>query len=612
MLYVVWLIVFGGLYVWYDPVQTISFDSLSALVKALAIAGFWLAACVRVGSRVSKLVHQETHWDTSLLIGVGCFGLSCLLLISLGLFAFWPTFILAIVFVVFGSGVSFPVLPRVGWSIIGFASLWGIVDAWGPIIDSDAIYYHAALPKQLWLHQELIGGVFHPNGSRPLILHLPFGVLYGWGGETGLAFFHLFLSMALLLSVVERGEGISPRAGVWASLLLVGSWSFIHEISVVANNIPVGFACWLAFVLCRENKYTLAALIAGIGLSIKFTAIGVLFGLWWFLVNGVGSRLRVVLICACLVLVWPIRNVIEGVHPFFPYMGWAGEFPFQYLEKYGAGRDIYAMLQLPWNVVVTSEIEDFRFLGRLNPLFLGALPLALVSCWKDSSQRRILGVIIVFCVFWAIGPHWIRHLLPGLAIVAVWLGIALASSSSRAVFWAALFCWGGGLLANWGPLVQQLSHRLPVALGQVDAETYRTEKVPGWKTIRWADKKLPEDAKIAILFSWAGLATDRQYLFSSIEDHVPIRYWVSHHREKSLALLREEGITHLIVGPHLFLHKSYWFLSKDEFTNQFVEPIDILEELLLQEAELIQQFSKYKVYRLVQKTIDNVETSNKP
>ena len=392
---------------------------------------------------------------------------------------------------------------------------------------------------------------------------------------------------------------------------LIGSWSFVHEFGVVANNIPVGFACWLVFMLCREHKYNLAALLAGIGVSIKFTSIGVLVGVWLFFVNGFRPRVRALLISTVIVLVWPIRNVFEGLHPLFPYMGWEGEFPFQYLEKYGAGRDFSSLLLLPWNVVITAEIDSFRFLGRLNPLFLGAVPLALVACWKNVSQRKTLGVLVVFGLFWAMGPHWIRHLLPGLAIVALWIGLSI-SSASRPVFWGASFCWACGVISNWSPLIDKLSHRLPVALGQIDKEVYRQEKVPGWKTLRWADEKLPKAANVAILFSWAGLATERKYLFSSIEDHVPIRYWLSHHREKSLDLLRNEGITHLVVGPHVFLHKSYPFLTKDEFSQQFIEPIDLLDELLLQDAELIQQFSKHKVYRLVQKTIDNAEAPNKP
>ena len=94
---------------------------------------------------------------------------------------------------------------------------------------------------------------------------------------------------------------------------------------------------------------------------------------------------------------------------------------------------------------------------------------------------------------------------------------------------------------------------------------------------------------------------NKSYIFSSIEDHIPVRHWLLTHQQDSLSLLREKGITHLVVGPSTFLHKQYSFLSKEDFLSQFIEPIEMLEELLLQEGELIQQFSKYKVYRLVQK-----------
>ena len=80
-----------------------------------------------------------------------------------------------------------------------------------------------------------------------------------------------------------------------------------------------------------------------------------------------------VLGAAGLLLPWWMRNVVEGLHPLFPYAGWPGDLTFQYLERYGAGRTAMDFLMLPWNAIMTAEVDSYRFMGQLHPLFLGPL-----------------------------------------------------------------------------------------------------------------------------------------------------------------------------------------------------------------------------------------------
>ena len=344
MPFLIFLVLMGSVFVWYDPKSAVTMDALIVLGRGIGVASFWFLACLRMGSRLVGFFQREKPWDVCFVLGLGFWGLCSLFLIIVGCFHHIGVGILLVFFLVGGQSSERIRLTTGGWMCLGLAFCWGLIDAWAPVIDVDAVYYHLALPKQMWLHGELLGGVFHPNGSRPLILHLPYGMLFGWGGENAVSFFHLFIALTLLASLLERGEKKGTFVGIWSVVLLLGTWSFIHKIGVVANNIPAGLACWLAYVLCREKKYMLAAGIAGIGLSIKFTALGILAGIWLFWIQGLRNRINVLLVVLCVVIIWPIRNIFEGVHPLFPYMGWEGDFPFQYLEKYGAGRDWASML----------------------------------------------------------------------------------------------------------------------------------------------------------------------------------------------------------------------------------------------------------------------------
>ena len=116
--------------------------------------------------------------------------------------------------------------------------------------------------------------------------------------------------------------------------------------------------------------------------------------------------------------------------------------------------------------------------------------------------------------------------------------------------------------------------------------------------MNWANEQLPEDATVALLYTWSGYFLERDYVLGSVEDHIPVRHWLLTHKEQSLSDLREAGVTHLIVGRIGFLHKTYSFLPDEAFQAAFLEPLALLEELLLREAVLVQEANGVRIYRL--------------
>jgi hypothetical protein len=116
--------------------------------------------------------------------------------------------------------------------------------------------------------------------------------------------------------------------------------------------------------------------------------------------------------------------------------------------------------------------------------------------------------------------------------------------------------------------------------------------------VQWANEHLPDDASVAVLFEWPVHLIDRTTVLGSVEDHVPIRYWLLVHKGESLEALRERGVTHLVVGRFKFLRKWYPFLSDEVFASMFQAPVATLEQLLLQEATLVFEANHTRVYRL--------------
>ena len=153
---------------------------------------------------------------------------------------------------------------------------------------------------------------------------------------------------------------------------------------------------------------------------------------------------------------------------------------------------------------------------------------------------------------------------------------------------ASLLVFGLGASANWNPYVDRYSGLL-----------LERSSAPGDGAVRWINEHTSSTDDVAYFFAWSGSGLDRRYVLGSVEDHTPVRHWLLSRRRNALRDLRKEGIRYVLVGPHRFLRRSYSFLSEDTFEAQFEAPIEILEELLLEESRLVYTDGGYKVYQLV-------------
>jgi hypothetical protein len=135
-------------------------------------------------------------------------------------------------------------------------------------------------------------------------------------------------------------------------------------------------------------------------------------------------------------------------------------------------------------------------------------------------------------------------------------------------------------------------------LGAESREEMLARKVPDWPAIAWANDHLPPDARVALFFDWSTFLLERDSVLASVEDHTPLRYYVLTHGERTLADLRERGITHAVVGRVHFLRSTYSFVDDETFARDFEGPEATVDRLLLQEAELLFENGGTRVYAL--------------
>jgi len=614
-----WALAIAAAFALLEPSETGSLAVLWPALRGVAVAVVAAVACAGAGAALlSRLqpacLDDPLGWLWSTATGLVLWGLVS-----------WPA--AALLGVTPWLGGALLVLLAAGWLLrpavhpprVSTSTIaWGLVilapaliALLSPIADTDELYYHLALPARLLEESSLLGGPWMPNGSRPLALHLPYTWLVGLGGFAAPRAFHLLLAVGLLLGVQQRARAWwGPAAGVAAPLLLVGSTSVLDTMGLAYADLPTALLVLMAADAVLAGRLRSAALAAGGALAIKYTAALALVPLFAWLCwrqlsasehkgRTAGHLALAALAAVAVVAPWWLRNLIDGLHPLFPFSGWqdAGPFVFQFPERYGMGHGWLDTLLLPWNLTVHAEHDSMVFLGRVSPAFLALLPAACWAAWRDRRARALLAVCAAGLLLWSFGTQWLRYLLPLLPLAALLAAAGLARLPRWGMAAAAL-CWLVGLPSNLRPVLSDAVDRAPVALGLEDRDAYLARTVDAWPAIRWINGHSPADTRIALLYSWQAALIERPWLLGSVEDHVPTRHLVALHGDHSLQALRDQGATHALISRVNLLRKSYPFLSDEEFATQFDTPEQQLEDALDREAALVFEQGRFAIYEI--------------
>ena len=480
--------------------------------KAMGAALFWTTACAGLGTALFPSASAVEKFAA----GLGLYGL------ILGVFCqFFGVLPMALTFWgLLGIGLwitkpraPLPDIPPLVLILVGVLLGIGLLDALSPALDTDEIYQHLALPHQFLLEGHLLHGELNPDASRPLPVHMVYTGLMALGDVNAPKVFHLFLSGILLFSLWEISERrIGEKSGIPCILLLIGSYSFVREIGLAYNNLPVALWCLLALDNALSDSPKKMALFSGMALAAKYTAAPVVVGIYlaWLMQHGlkaIPSLMKWTAVALLLVAPWWLRNSIDGLHPLFPYAGWDSETAqFMMLEKYGMGREGLDFLLLPWNLSIHADPHSFVFLGRVSPAGILFLPAALVFGLRKHKQLTL--VALVSFVGWALGPHWVRYLLPAAPILALTL-VSGYCRLPRFAQWSLIALILLGLPRNWGPWLEDLAQRAPAATNNTAAETLVNQKIRGWEAVDWINQNSPNEAKVALLYAWPKLYIER-------------------------------------------------------------------------------------------------------
>lgn len=426
-----------------------------------------------------------------------------------------------------------------------------------PVIDSDGLRYHLALPK-LFL---LVGHIFrypwditgaYPQGADMLYL---VELLLGPAEAAKFLHFFLFLSSITTIVLMVRKEK-DNRHGAFIGGLLYAVSPVVLAIAGAAfiDNFVIfhlGSACLL--LRFRARPVTVGLVLAGAAWTKWTVAPGLIGCLVLLLFQAqAGKKIRsllaavipVVLVMAPLL----VRNTISTGDPFYPVLtgflrgGVADVDAEAYRYVTRRHEALPGPMKIPWGSSL-GKIEWDEVVGWHHLLGLVLLPLAL----RRRRSRIAAAVILPYLLF----EIWF-HPSVRLTMPFIW-GLAVAE---------------GQLLSQWRPgraLLVSLLAAIPLLIftgssilktpalyigGTINRQQVEQRVIPGWYAADFVNK-WPGKGRVLAMDFPAPYLFKRPWLAEGLVNKPPLRMWLDRAGSSTdlIERIKQNRITLIVVTP---------------------------------------------------------------
>ena len=452
----------------------------------------------------------------------------------------------------------------------------------------DELIQHLALPK-LYINEGRIWEIRHIGFSYlPQNIDLLYIIPLALGSDMAPRLVHL------LFAVMTAGlvySFILPRAGrpyALTGFFLYMTTPLVFNLSRMAYiDNGAAFYSMLSFMAALRYRddgslkwLAISAVAMGLGLGskynllISFLLIGLFITAVSYKKKGMPEAIKKsVLFIAVAVAVlspWLIRNYAWTGSPFYPLFETAaasvakgeglhitGEMAPVGKRFLLYGEGVIDLIILPLRLFwegADNSIEKFD--GVLNPLFLIFIPLAFLKKVKDAK------LLLAYCAFFFLAAALTvdlvtRYLMPVIpaVIILVTLGVKNAFTS-RTLRWPAALIAAALIAfnASYAAGLYQRTGALGYFSGGMDREGYLKATLPDYDTVSFANRTLPESAKVMLIFTGdRGYYWDRDYIYGD-RTGVFLRTLVKNAQDAGSigAGFKGFGATHLMLNEALF------------------------------------------------------------
>lgn len=419
------------------------------------------------------------------------------------------------------------------WALIPVVAVIALA-ACAPAVESDGLRYHLAAPQEWIRGGGLVLLPYSANSNLPGLQSL---LAMGLGNAPALGPTYQLLSagsglmLALLTGELARSllrslASSSPVAGVadvpvaaMAALVcltlpvvaILSAWPFSDVMS--AAFLLAAVVRLLPGTKSRPvARWLTAGLLLGAACATKLSLLplAAIVGVWGTV--AAGRRAGVAFGCMALggivpLAPWLVRNVMNHGNPIYPLAyglfggpEWSAANDAFYKAKAaekGMGRDLRALVMLPWNATVNYRAFEGHTPG---PALLAFLPLVVVGALR-ARLRRIGGpwpVSLLLVVgglgVWFMTYQSVRFLIP---VVAVLTAVGVAVVTHAALGWGKrgllVARVGLGLMAFAGFFwstyyTTAVVPVLQAATGRVGAYPYIAARFNGYGGVKWLEE----------------------------------------------------------------------------------------------------------------------------
>ncbi len=557
-----------------------------------------LLACV-LGHRVSTRWNFASALEASVMwcgIGLGALGLIVFALALVGIVQQWLVWILIVAcFVLLRNDlravldtlreISLPRPTRGDNALAWFCALALVITfllAFTPPWGWDGIQYHLITPKLILENGRITAPPDNLSLNNPNLVEMLFllGMILKGDGAAQ-AFHWIFLPLTLGAMLTFAARYFSWRVGYLActlfcavpTALLLSTWAY--------NDLALTFYTFTAFVFtlrARETGQTrdfvLIGVLCGFAFGEKVTAFFVPLALAVLLFRPQRAVLQnifwMLVIAGALAVPWWLRNLVFVGNPVYPFV-FGGKywdaFRTAWYTRFGSGllQRPLELLAVPWTMTIQGTQSDL-FQATLGPLLLALLPLNLIPSRENQLTprapiREMWFFAGVLYLSWLLGVAqsnllWqARLLLPAFPIFCLLAARGLEKLGALALPQFSIQRFASMVVAFVLALTA-LSYTLAFlndrALGYFFGAVSRDEYLAGqlgahYETARWANEKLPRDARI--LFLWE----PRTYYFARgaeadaiLDRFVHLNFVYSDEQEIANAL-RAQNFTHVLL-----------------------------------------------------------------
>lgn len=471
-------------YFWaHKPLDPALLASLGGALLDLFTVSFIV---VLAGALGRKIVLLEDEADLSraerlaleAIIGLGLLSIGALILGLLGLYSsiiFWVTLIL-LTMLTFSSLLGwmrdfFAVLrraamPETRWArflVILIAAFLGmaLLHALAPPTAYDALNYHLLAPKRYLEAGRILAQPDNHFLGFPQGVEVLYGLAMGlFGRDTAAAPLHYafgFFGLLAMGGFLKRRADLNTAYLAVAllmsafSLWLLFGWPYVDLAMFTYGALALSLLEWWDKSKSTQSL-VLLGIIAGLALGVKYTGVGLLLALGFYLLWNaprqiIRNGLILGLVAGLVFLLWALKGFLLYQNPVYPFafggLNWDSGRAYTFSTP-GTGLlgspDAWQLAILPFAATVFGVEKAGTYSFTVGPWLLTA-PLLLIPGWRwlSDSERKLARSVLLFALpillFWvglaslsAIGVQT-RLVLMGLPAAAVLAALGFSSLS---------------------------------------------------------------------------------------------------------------------------------------------------------------------------------------